>query len=140
MTLPLSLLVAHFIGDFLLQSDWMATQKSKQNAVLTLHALVYSLCFFPLGWKFWLLTFYSHWATDWVTSRLTSRLWFVKRTTAGECWRTLEPETPALPGVHQLQKAYWVDYLPSRHWFFVTIGADQLIHMATLAATLWLLS
>jgi len=123
IALPLSLALAHFIGDFVLQSDWMALHKSKRNEVLTIHALVYSLCFLAWGWKFWLLTFYSHWLTDYVTSRVTSKLWFMKQPwprSAPELWETLTQNT--------------------RHWFFVVIGADQLIHMATLATTLWVLS
>ncbi len=123
MTLPLSLLLVHFIGDFVLQSDWMAVNKSKRNEVLTIHALVYSLCFLLWGWKFWLLTFYSHWATDWVTSRITSRLWFFR--SFGKWFVASEGEfevfVPTVPNY--------------RHWFFVAIGADQLIHAATLAAT-----
>ncbi len=120
ITLPLALLLAHFVGDFLLQSDWMALNKSRRNEVLTVHALVYSLCFLFWGWKFWLLTFYSHWLTDYVTSRITSKLWFM-----AQAW----------PGENE----YYLKTPNTRHWFFVAIGADQLIHAATLTATWGLL-
>lgn len=130
----LLLLVLHFIGDFLLQSDWVAVNKSKRNEVLTLHVLVYSLCFLPFGWKFWLLTFYSHWATDWVTSRIASRLWFFGPTGWNMDTPGIRAEMAAYP------EMFHYSYIPGRrHWFFVAIGADQLIHAATLAATYALL-
>jgi hypothetical protein len=38
-------LVAHAVGDYILQSDWMATEKTKQNAAAATHALTYTLPF-----------------------------------------------------------------------------------------------
>lgn len=123
MTLPLSLVITHFIGDFLLQTDMMALNKSKHLHWLTLHCLTYSLTFLLLGfgWKFWLLTFYSHMAVDYVTSRITSRLWFIEIHAHGD----------------SIDNGGWFEgrLLPTRHWFFVAIGADQLIHFVTLAIT-----
>lgn len=44
-------LVAHAIGDYLLQSDWMAQNKRTKDVAAVVHALVYSLCFLPfLAW------------------------------------------------------------------------------------------
>ena len=40
-------LVAHAIGDYLLQSDWMANKKRTEDAAAAVHALVYTLCFIP---------------------------------------------------------------------------------------------
>jgi hypothetical protein len=40
-------LVAHAIGDYLLQSDWMATKKRTSIGVACVHAWVYTLCFMP---------------------------------------------------------------------------------------------
>lgn len=121
MQLPLSLLLAHFVGDFILQSDWMALNKSKHWDVLTIHAGVYSLCFIPWGPYFVALTFLLHWGVDFCTSRVTSKLWFME-------------EIPMLAGLWKLKPRN------TRHWFFVAIGADQLIHYAALAFTLRILS
>lgn len=101
MTIPLYLLATHFVADFVLQSDWMAINKSKNWTALLTHAFVYSLCFIWLGLYFFLLTFIFHTITDAVTSRITSALWKQGK----------------------------------RHWFFVVIGLDQLIHYLTLAWT-----
>ncbi len=38
-------LLAHAIGDYVLQSDWMATEKTKESIAASCHALCYSLPF-----------------------------------------------------------------------------------------------
>lgn len=101
MTLLLCLLTIHFAGDFLLQWDWLAINKSRDWFALAIHVTIYSLCFVHYGWIFMALTFWMHFATDAVTSRLTTYLYLRQR----------------------------------RHWFFVAIGADQLIHAWTLGLT-----
>ncbi|HEV7522973.1 MAG TPA: DUF3307 domain-containing protein [Candidatus Angelobacter sp.] len=41
-------LLAHLFGDYILQSDWMAQNKTKRSWPALVHALTYSLCFVPL--------------------------------------------------------------------------------------------
>jgi hypothetical protein len=38
-------IVAHLVGDYILQSHWMATEKTKQSLAAAVHAFVYSLPF-----------------------------------------------------------------------------------------------
>jgi hypothetical protein len=38
-------LVAHAIGDYLLQSDWMANEKTKRSLAAALHAITYAIPF-----------------------------------------------------------------------------------------------
>ncbi len=38
--------ILHFVGDYLLQSDWMATNKTKNSAACLLHVAVYSAPFY----------------------------------------------------------------------------------------------
>lgn len=106
LTVPLSLLLVHFVADFVLQSDWMATNKSKRWDALTAHVTVYATSFLFWGLEFAVVTYALHFLTDAITSRITSRLWQANQ----------------------------------RHWFFVAIGADQLIHAACLAWTLRLVA
>lgn len=40
-------LLAHGIGDYILQSDWMAQNKTKDSVPAVIHAFVYTLCFYP---------------------------------------------------------------------------------------------
>ena len=103
----LLLLFTHWFADFVLQSDYIAQNKSTSNLVLFEHVLLYILPFAVLGWLIpvsllWLLTnFLAHYIIDYVTSRLNSRLWAKGKV----------------------------------HWFFVSVGFDQFLHVATLVVT-----
>jgi hypothetical protein len=65
----------HFVGDFILQTDKMATQKSKSNVMLLHHVTAYSLPMLFIGWQFALINGCLHFFVDFVTSRITSKLW-----------------------------------------------------------------
>lgn len=48
-------LVVHFIADFMLQSDWMATGKSKWwglNYKMVTHVSIYTTVMCVFGWEF----------------------------------------------------------------------------------------
>ena len=110
----LGLLVAHWLGDFVLQSDWMAQRKSREWSALAIHVAVYALTL--LGWMllmgllgasllapadcvlFVAANYVCHFLTDAVTARVNSNLW-----TSGR-----------------------------RHAFFVSVGFDQLLRVATM--------
>lgn len=79
-TFVVFLFFMHFLADFILQSHWMATNKSRKLIPLSLHILVYTLVmFFPFGWKFALVNGGLHFVTDFITSKVTSRLWAAKK-------------------------------------------------------------
>ena len=69
----LAIIWLHFLGDFILQTDKMATNKSTSNKWLLIHTGVYTLPLFLLGWKFALINGAAHGIVDFVTSRLTSK-------------------------------------------------------------------
>ena len=106
----LTLLVAHWIADFVLQTHWMAQNKSKSNDALLYHVLTYTTCmtvasvfvFPPVhAVSLWIvINSIAHFATDWVTSRWSARYF-------GKEW----------------------------HNFFVVVGFDQLLHYTTLLLT-----
>jgi hypothetical protein len=118
LTIFLALLVLHFVGDFLLQNDWMALNKSKAWTPLLLHVSVYSICFGFFGMSFLLVTFFSHLLVDAITSRVNARLWFIQ-----------------MEQRELLDGWFYGRLLPSRHWFFVAIGFDQLLHLVQLLLT-----
>jgi hypothetical protein len=107
-----SLLAAHFIGDFLMQSSEVAKGKSRSNLLLLEHVTLYAV---PLAataglllaspaaaFAFLVLNLSLHFVTDFVTSRVSHRLSSTGRT----------------------------------HEFFCMLGLDQLIHLTTLVLTL----
>ena len=110
-----ALLAVHYVGDFILQTHWQASNKSKRLDALIKHVLIYTGVLFLASWllfwdtaavaRFTLANGLLHFGTDYVTSRWTSRLY------AKQDW----------------------------HNFFVVIGLDQLIHQTTLAVTMWAL-
>ena len=111
-------LFAHFVADFIFQTDWMAINKSSNMMALNIHVTVYAVIllaftyplFYAIGLKYALtascryviMNATAHIITDYFTSRLTSRLWAQDK----------------------------------RHWFFVVIGFDQFLHAAVLLLTL----
>lgn len=135
--IPLSFLIVHTVGDFTLQNNFMAVNKSKRLDALLLHVLIYSFTFLLFtgfaGYNFeklplfFALTFISHFVTDFVTSRISQRLFpFIKT------W----PSIPEDREYTDLEGRGW----RSRHRFFECIGYDQLIHFATLSFTYqWLI-
>jgi hypothetical protein len=42
-------IVAHLVGDYVLQSDWMAQKKRAESGAAAAHAAVYTLCFLPFA-------------------------------------------------------------------------------------------
>jgi hypothetical protein len=75
MIYVLALIWIHFLADFVLQSDEMATKKSTDIQWLFFHCWVYTIPFAVFGWKFWITTLVFHFITDYITSRGTSYLW-----------------------------------------------------------------
>lgn len=110
-----SILATHYIADFVLQSHWMAINKSKKFLPLASHVTVYTLASMAfltllvtkniqearLVIGFCALNGLLHLGTDFITSRINAKLW-----EKGEV-----------------------------HWFFVGIGFDQWIHYLCLFGT-----
>lgn len=69
------ILCLHFVADFILQSSWMAQNKSKSNFALFTHVSTYSLPFMLIGFKYAIINASLHFVIDYFTSRATSKLW-----------------------------------------------------------------
>jgi len=86
-----ALLAVHWLGDFVFQSHWMSVNKSKRLDALSLHAVTYTVTLLVgsglvLGVRqIEILVLFVgangilHFATDFVTSRITSHLWCQRR-------------------------------------------------------------
>lgn len=116
----LTILILHWVADFVFQTHDDAVNKSTSMPHLLSHTISYSVSWiFPMaavyfittpaniidslsmGYGFFLVTFIFHTFTDYYTSRLNSRLWKEERT----------------------------------HDFFVSVGFDQLLHYFQLLFT-----
>lgn len=119
IALVLSVIFIHWFADFVLQTYWQATNKSKNNKALTMHVLSYSTVWllvanayaivtgnFLMLALFPIITFVCHWITDYYTSRLNSKLW-----EKGDV-----------------------------HNFFVSVGFDQFLHYLQLFLTFYILA
>ena len=111
MTDWLLLFVAHYVGDFVFQSDWMAQNKARNPVALLSHVGIYTVVLAvwaygadPQGMghpAMWVaMNGIAHLFTDAVTSQGT---------------RYFSKKNP-----------------PQWHNFFVVVGADQCIHYCTL--------
>jgi len=120
-TTIMTVIAMHWVADFVLQTDWQAKNKSKDNFALLFHVITYTICIFVCGilllpleltaqnikiWELWALANgVVHFGVDYVTSRINTHLWNQGRV----------------------------------HDFFVMVGFDQLIHYACLFGSLFYL-
>lgn len=80
-------LVCHAIGDYILQSDWMATEKTKRTLAAVLHVLAYSVPFLFLqpSLAAWVVIVGTHFVIDrW---RLARYVVWAKNLPATPPWR-----------------------------------------------------
>ena len=59
-------IIIHMVGDYVLQSDWMANTKTKQSLACFIHVVLYTLPFMLLttSWKALLVIMVSHFVID----------------------------------------------------------------------------
>ena len=147
LALIIVLLVAHFVGDFICQTNWMALHKSKRWDALALHVAVYMAVvsvFVALSQPdseypytsvkllaiWWVVNGAAHFVQDAITSRINARFWFFKM--APGIWAQ---EEHTYPKHGRTLVNPFVAEGGNRHWFFVGIGFDQLLHYVTLFVT-----
>jgi hypothetical protein len=104
-------LLAHFIGDFLLQNDWMAREKKKNDLACSAHVVAYMVPFFFCGFVWWqlLLIAAQHYAID----RSNFVYWFM-----------------GVTGRKQFREA------PFAPWSLVI--TDNLLHIIWIVLLVWL--
>lgn len=125
----------HFVADFLCQPRWMAKQKSEQPAILLLHTVIIwivmllGLALTPEPTEkmiyFSFANAFAHGLTDMFSWK--GYKWYALRQ-----HDKMREEKPYLSS-HEYK--YWED-----HWFYATIGFDQLLHgLALILLAGWLL-
>ena len=122
----------HFIADFALQSREMGKNKSKKVEFLIKHCLIQGVVFFvgllplygTLAAPFAIINMLIHGAIDWHIWRLYM---------VSVLYRQFDKKIPWKDRPKLVSKKYpfWED-----HYFYLTIGFDQFLHMTTLVG-LW---
>lgn len=143
-------MVLHFIADFLLQSREMGQKKSSELSWLLKHLAIQTGIIFIglapfvgliIALKFALLNSVVHGVIDWNVwkfYKLSAHKRIIKEIRAEYLKKFGEPtwlddQSIIEVGAPEMYKEkvtnwkYWED-----HWFYTTIGFDQLLHTATL--------
>lgn len=112
--------VAHAIGDYILQSHWMATQKTKNSVAAGVHAVTYTLPFLLItqSWQALLLIMGTHFLID--RFRLARFVvWFKNGP-----W-------------HPLTATGYQDDVPPWLSVWLLIAADNIIHVVINGLAIW---
>ena len=131
-------LVAHAAGDYIIQSDWMADNKTKEHRAAAIHAVTYTLPFLLITQSLWALAVIcgTHFVIDrWRLARFV--VWLkngpienVDDNLPGPGWSvTWKPITAT---GHQ-------DSKPPFLAVWLLIIADNILHVACNALAIWLL-
>jgi len=135
LLLVLQILFAHWVSDFVLQSHWMATNKSRDWLALTAHAVTYTVSMLLIMFVFITATMYFN----------------TEPGTLGSILFVFFPVTVAyfvavwavINGVLHFITDAVTSRITSKLWqkgdmhnFFVVVGFDQLLHYVCLFATL----
>lgn len=128
-------LLAHLFGDYVVQSDWMAVEKTEHHVPALAHAVTYAACFIPLTRSPARLAVIAgtHFAIDrW---RLARRLVWAKNQAAPQRWRHPYDEHMNQTGYHRFDPEDWnvadCDRQAKPPWlaFWLMIAADNAVHM-----------
>jgi hypothetical protein len=106
MTSALGPFVAHLVGDFILQNDWMARNKKTSSWVCLVHVLVYMLPFLLCSLSWWQLLSIAaqHFAQD----RTAFIFWWLR------VWKRVHPD-------HQKGIALFVDQAFHLTWIWMMV-------------------
>ena len=135
-------LILHLVGDYLLQSDWMAQNKTKSTWAAVCHATTYALPFaFIASVNAWLVIWFTHLLID--RFRLSRYVVWLKNVLfqpgfirAGSCHRSVPGHE--VEQVNLIRRWNWSNCSATGYpsdtppWMAVwlTIIADNTIHLA----------
>ena len=124
-------LLAHLVGDYLLQNDWIANRKTQSWRVAALHGLLYTLPFMLVtqSWAALAVIASTHVVID--RLRLVKHLIWLVNAASPRSWRYAWPEARDNMGF-KADKPVWMAF-----WLMVVI--DNTTHMLiNVGAIKWL--
>lgn len=151
--------LCHFIGDFWLQSDWMALNKNKQTWNCLVHVLIYTavFLFITTSWKALLFIGVTHFLIDRFPIVLKRLIWWKNHFPTGSYppWEWCDStgyfdDSPYNTYKVNEKREAWIrghnlatTYGPPRHffitiWIYITI--DNSLHLLCNLAALLLLA
>jgi len=145
---PIVFLLCHFVGDFWLQTDWMALNKSKNTWNCIVHVLIYTSCFFilTLSWKALLFIGITHFILDRWPIIIRRLLWLKNHFPTGDypCFEWCDStgyfdDSPYNTYKVNEKREAWIRgnnicnyYGPPRHYFitiWLYIISDNTLHL-----------
>jgi len=79
LTILFTIVWLHFIADFVLQPSKIALNKWNSLRWLGLHCTIYTIPFLYFGLRFALITGGAHFIVDFISSKITHKLWEEKK-------------------------------------------------------------
>ena len=119
-------IVAHLVGDYIIQSDWMATEKTKRSVAAGTHAVTYTLpfLFLTLNPMALLIIAGTHFVIDrWRLARFV-------------CWAKNYPWPGSKPW-RECSGTGYPDTSPPWLSTWLLIIADNTMHLLCNATALW---
>lgn len=124
-----SQIIAHFFGDYISQSNWMANSKTSSFAPAMIHAFLYTIAFVFITQNIitLLLIMFSHFLVD--RYRLSKYVCFAKNFLAPRAeWRPWS----------ECSNTGYPDDMPQWLSVWLMIIADNTIHLITNGFFIWL--
>lgn len=128
-------LLAHAVGDYILQSHWMATQKVKNSVAAAIHAVTYTLPFLLITQSPAAIAVIccTHFIIDrWRLARFV--VWM--KNGPIDHWND-EPFTTNRPIFKPLTATGYQDDVPAWLSVWLLIAADNIIHVVINALAIW---
>jgi hypothetical protein len=113
--------IAHMFGDYVVQSDWMANQKTSEHLPAAAHAVTYAACFLPLtrSWRALAVIGGTHFVIDrW---RLARHVCWAKNQATPSAYRY--PWSEGSKTGYRDDKPPWMSV-------WLMIAADNAMHLA----------
>lgn len=128
------ILFAHWVSDFVLQTHWMATNKSKNWLALGSHVLTYTVAI-----AFLMLTMSTVLSTAAIAYDLPNSVIFEMTPYAFALWVAVNGVLHFATDAVTSRITYKLWGRSKMHEFFVVVGFDQMIHYLCLFGTMILL-
>lgn len=121
----LAILFIHWVADFVMQSDWQAQNKSKLWSALLTHTLIYSnVWIYVVTIMLCLTTSFSP-SDCFINGLIFALITFAAHTITDYF-------------TSRLNRKLWEE--KKVHWFFVSVGFDQVLHYFQLILTYYYLT